>query len=243
MKLEADLHIHTTASGHAYSSVGEIIKAAGQKGLKMVAFTDHGPALPGAASLMHFWNLRVLPRRLEDIIVLKGVEANIIDLEGNIDIPDELIKELDIVLAGFHPYCDYNGVTVKENTRTLIRAIEGGRIDIIVHPGNISYPIDIEEVVKTAHGHNVLLEINNSTFLPTTARKGSYDVCRRIAEVCLESGADIVLGSDAHLALAVGDFTEALKLVEDVGFTPDRIVNHKAERVLRFLKQRAKEIR
>lgn len=242
MKFEADLHIHTTASGHAYSSIQEIIKAATEKGLKMVAITDHGPALPGAASLMHFWNLRVLPRRIEGVIVLKGAEANIVDGKGRIDLPAELVKELDLVLAGFHPYCNYESRTEEENTRALTGAIESGLVDIIVHPGNVHYPIDVDRVVEAAGLHGVLLEINNSTFLPTTARQGSYDLSREIADACQKAGMDVVLGSDAHLALAVGDFSEALKLAEDIGFSSERIINYRASRVQQFLRQRGKDI-
>lgn len=242
MRLEADLHIHTMASGHAYSSIEEIVRVARQKGLKMIALTDHGPALPGASSLMHFWNLRVLPREMDGIILLKGVEANIIDTKGGIDIPDELIQELDLVLAGFHPYCNYEGGSAEDHTRAMIGAIESGLIDIIAHPANVRYPVDVERVVEAAKIHNVLLEINNNTFLPITARQGSDGLAREIATACFQAGMDVVLSSDAHLAMAVGDFSEALKMAEMVGFQPERIVNSYVDQVFQFLRQRRKEL-
>ena len=124
MKMEADLHIHTTASGHGYSTIKEIVEAAGEKGLKTIAITDHGLKMPGAPHWYHFTNLISLPRVIQGVEVLRGVEANILDSEGNIDMPEAVISEyLDIVLAGFHDGTGYAGSTLEENTEAMVAAI------------------------------------------------------------------------------------------------------------------------
>ena len=70
MRLEADLHVHTVASGHAYSTVSEIVSAARTRGLGLVALLDHGPGCPGGAHPWHFWNMRVLPSTLDGVRIL-----------------------------------------------------------------------------------------------------------------------------------------------------------------------------
>ena len=77
MKLVADLHTHTVASGHAYCSVNEMAQAAADVGLEMIAITDHGPNMPGGPHLYHFGNIHVVPSVIAGARVLKGVEANI----------------------------------------------------------------------------------------------------------------------------------------------------------------------
>ena len=83
---EADLHVHTVASGHAYSTIGEIAVEAGRKGLRLVGMTDHGPALPGGPHPYHFAALRFVPETLHGVRILRGVEANILG-PGQLDLP------------------------------------------------------------------------------------------------------------------------------------------------------------
>ena len=81
-----DLHIHTNTSPHAYSTLEENVNRAKQKGMKVIAITNHGPALPDSP---HWWslvNMRVIPEYMEGVRVLKGVETNVIDEYGNFDI-------------------------------------------------------------------------------------------------------------------------------------------------------------
>ena len=83
MDLKIDLHTHTIASGHAYSTLLENLQEAKGKGLKMLAITDHGPQLAGGPQLFYFGNLRVLPREYLGVELLRGVEANILDSNGS----------------------------------------------------------------------------------------------------------------------------------------------------------------
>jgi len=86
MELLVDLHTHTIASGHAYSTLTENVQAASRRGLKLLGTTDHGPSMPGAPHLYHFGNLSILPESLFGVEILPGVEANITNHEGELDI-------------------------------------------------------------------------------------------------------------------------------------------------------------
>jgi len=222
MKFVADLHIHTISSGHAYSTVMENARAAADKGLEMIAITDHGPAMPGAPHAYHFGNMRVIPDELFGVRVLKGVEANIIDQAGNLDLADIYLAKLDIVLAGLHNVCTPIG-SVAENTEMMINAIKNPWVDVIVHPGNPQYLIDAQAVVQAAVEFDVAVELNNSSL--KLSRAGSAPYCEKILALAKQYGAKIIVGTDSHFASAIGDFTEAMVLLKKYEISPSAILN------------------
>ncbi|WP_378950388.1 phosphatase [Pelosinus sp. sgz500959] len=222
MKFLADLHIHTISSGHAYSTVLENARAAADKGLEMIAITDHGPAMPGGPHIYHFGNLRILPEELFGVRILKGVEANIIDRAGTLDLPADRLAPLDIVLAGLHTICSPCG-SVEENTEMLVNAIKNPWVDVIVHPGNPEYLIDAEAVVKAAVEYDVAIEINNSSL--KLSRAGSRPYCEKILALAKEYKAKIIVGTDSHFALSIGNFSEAIALLEKYEIDPSAILN------------------
>lgn len=238
MKLAADLHTHTIASGHAYSTVDEMAQGAAEAGLEILAITDHGPALPGGPHIYHFTNLRVLPERICGVRILKGVEANICTPEGGLDLEERVLKNLDIVLAGFHVKSGYDPGTVEENTRAMIGAIRNPYVDVIVHPGNPIYKVDIEAVVAAAAEAGKALEINNASLCGI--RPGSETNCAAFAKMAAEMGAIVALGSDAHYHADVGKLGAALALALEAGVPPENILNVSADRVLKFLRDRGK---
>ena len=75
MKFVADMHMHTIASTHAYSTMEEMLSAAARKGFFAAAITDHGVAMPGAPGTWYFQNMKVLPRVYKGVLVLRGQEA------------------------------------------------------------------------------------------------------------------------------------------------------------------------
>ena len=236
MKLVADLHVHTIASGHAYSTVEEVVRSAREKGLLMVGIAEHGPRLPGGPHMYYFGNLRVIPRELWGVRVLKGVEANIISPEGELDLPERFLAQLDFVFAGFHVNTGFDGGTVEENTRAMIGAMRNPYVDGIVHPGNPAYSVDIEAVVKAAKEMGKLLEINNSSL--TLTRTDSLPNCQEFARRIAQLDAEAIIGSDAHFSTLVGTFDAAVALAEAAGLTERHVINTSAERVLRFLEAR-----
>jgi len=238
MKLIADLHIHTIASGHAYSTLEEILAAAAAKGLKIIGTADHGPSMPGGPDLYHFGNLRVLPEEWRGIRLLKGVEANIVDYAGNLDMPETYLKKLDYAMAGIHAIC-YPGGTVEQNTRAMVRAMENPYVDVIVHPGNPEFPIEAERVLAAARRLEKVIEINNSSLCGS--RKGSFANCNRIAHLVAETGAQIIIGSDAHFSADVGRFDDALKMCQAAGVKEEQIINSSEERFWAYLEKRCKQ--
>lgn len=241
MKLIADLHTHSIASGHAYSTVQENARAASKKGLEILGVTDHGPQMPGGPHPYYFYNIFALPDFLEDVRLIRGVEANIIDKQGNLDLEKDILSRLELVAAGFHDVCSPYG-TVQENTEAMIAAMASGWVDIIVHPGNPKFQVDPESIVDAALNYNLVLEINNSSLSLGGARKGSYDNCLQIAKLAAEKGLTVVVGSDAHYAEQVGKFDQALSLVQQVGIKPEQVLNTSRSKLMAYLEKR-QEIR
>jgi len=236
VKFVADLHVHTISSGHAYSTILEIVAAAAAKGLEMVAITDHGPAMPGAPCAYHFSNLAAVPPELSGVRLLKGIEANVIDRNGTLDLDNERLAKLDIVLAGLHTKCAPYG-SVTENTAMMINTMKNPWVDVIVHPGNPEYPIDAEAVVQAAVEFDVALEVNNSSL--TISRRGSKPRCEHIIRLAKQYGAKLIAGTDSHFALAVGELQQATELLEANGIGPEAVINTSLERIEKHLARRS----
>ncbi|NLK00660.1 MAG: phosphatase [Clostridia bacterium] len=238
MRLIADLHVHTIASGHAYATINEYIQAAKAKGLEMIAITDHGPALPGGPDISYFGYLAILPEEQDGVQILTGVEANILDIHGKLDMTDRYLERLDIVLAGLHPPC-YRCDDEVQNTKAVINTMKNPLVDIIVHPGNPTFPINIEEVLAASREYNCLLEINNSS-LSGGARRGSRVNCLEIAKVMAREKMPVVLGSDAHYIDRMGSFEAALDLLKEAGISEEMVLNTSVDKICNFLKENGK---
>ena len=229
---EADLHVHTLASGHAYSTINEIAAEAARKGLRLVAMTDHGPALPGGPHPYHFAALRFIPEFIQGVRILRGVESNIIG-RGKLDLPEALLEKLDLVMAGFHEDTGFSGKGAVANTRALLAVMELPLVKVISHPGNPRFPIDFEVVARHAAATGTALEINNSSF--TVSRRGSAEPCGRLAQLCARHGAPVAVGSDAHIAQGVGEFGDALAAIEAAGVAWEQVINRSFASTLEFL--------
>ncbi|MDC7219593.1 MAG: phosphatase [Spirochaetales bacterium] len=234
MNYELDTHTHTISSGHAYSSLQENVAAAKAKGLKLIAMTDHAPAMPGGAHIFHFYNLRIIPEVIDGVRVLKGAEANIIDFEGNIDMDEEVLQNLEMVIASLHPPCLKFG-TEEEHTRTLIKTMENPRVNIIGHPGDVRFNFDIKKVVAASKATGTLLELNNSSLKPTSFRPGGDIFIKRIFEECRRVEVPIIIGSDAHYSSAVGDFEYAHRMLEKLDFPKELVLNRSTEGFLKHI--------
>lgn len=230
-----DLHMHTVASTHAYSTLHDYIAVAQSKGIKLFAITDHGPDMADAPHYWHFVNMRIWPRVINGVGILRGIEANIKNTAGEIDCTGPMLDALDLILAGFHEpvFPPQDKVT---HTEAMIATMVKGDVHIISHPGNPKYEIDISAVAAAANKYNVALELNNSSF--THSRKGSGANCRLIAEAVRDAGGWLALGSDSHTAFTLGDFDECLKILREIDFPQERILNVSPQRILTFLEAR-----
>ena len=239
MKIEVDTHCHTIASGHAYSTIIENAREASKKGLKMIAMTDHGPSMEGGTHKYFFMNMKVIPRKINGVYILRGIEANIMDCDGKLDLEERYLEKMDIVLAGLHSHC-FTPRSVEENTTAVIEVMKNPLVDILVHLGNPKYPINIDKVVEAAKEYNTHIEINNSSL--TVSRKGSRKNCILLAKKAAEINAPVSLGSDAHICYDVGNFTEALKIVKKAGISPKNILNTSTKKVVAYLKSKGREV-
>ncbi|MDR2841960.1 MAG: phosphatase [Spirochaetaceae bacterium] len=237
MKIAIDTHTHSTASIHAFSTIDELARGAKKSKLKGFVLTEHGPALQGMPHPFYFGNLKVLPAKLHNVLLFKGVELNIMDDAGNVDLAPKYLRQLDFVMAGFHDAC-FSPNTIDVNTKAMIAALENPLIDGISHPGNGVFPIYIGEVIAAACKNQKVLEINNSSF---KVRRGSNENCRKIACACKEQGALISIGSDAHYWTDVGNFSVAISVVEEAGIEPKNIINSSLENFLEFSAKRKAE--
>lgn len=225
MKAIIDLHCHTIASGHAYSTIKENIEEAGIKGLKYLGVSDHAPGMPGSTHPYYFGNLGVIKDEINGIKMLKGIEANIIDYDGNIDIPGDVVGKLDYVIASFHPPCIACG-SIEENTQAILKVMDNPEVKIIGHLDDSRYPVNYEEVVKKAKETGTLFELNNSSLKPNSFRVGAIENAKVLLKLCKEYNVKIIFGSDAHIYYQVGDFENCEKLVETVDFPGNLVVNY-----------------
>ena len=223
MKMKVDSHTHTLSSAHAYSTVLENARAAADAGLQMLAITDHAPALPDSCDQWHFVNYDVIDRELYGVKMLFGVELNILDYDGKIDLPEFLLEKQDLCIASFHNLITPIG-TVKENTRAMLMAMENPYVDIIGHPDDGRIPIDFKELVIHAKRENVLLELNNSSLKAAKHRLNCRENLKQMLALCEQYGVKVSVGTDAHFATAVGRMDEIEALIEEVHF-PEELVS------------------
>jgi putative hydrolase len=234
MRLVIDSHTHSVASGHAYSTIDDLAQGAVRRRLEGFAITDHGPAMPGGTHPYYFGNLKVLPTMLQGVRLFKGIEANIINEKGEVDLEPVLLARLDFVMAGFHEICFESQGLVK-NTDILIATLANPFVDAISHPGNPAFPIDIPVVVKAAHHYGKALEINDSSF---RVRHGSSERCMEIAHLCVQENTRIVCGSDAHYREDVGRFDEVLNVLVTVPVPESLVLNASNSVFTAFIEER-----
>lgn len=233
MKALIDLHTHTIVSGHAHSTVKENIDEAIKKNLKFYGVSDHSVNMPGGPHLFHFHNMHVIPRQVEGLKILRGIEANIIDYNGNIDVQDEILEKLDYVIASLHEPCLKCG-NREENTNTILKVMDNPRVKIIGHLDDTRWPVDYEVIVKKAKEKNIIFEVNNSSLSPNSFRQGAKDNYKILLELCEKYNVKVILGSDAHICYQIGDFANAEALLESFNFPKNLIINYNEDDIIEF---------
>ena len=217
MEIIADYHTHTSYS-HGQGKIQDNIEAARKVGLKKVAIADHGPR---SQSIRRFGVKRATTlleikekvdeynKYYDDLEILAAVEANIVSMEGDLDVPQEILAELDKVLVGFHLFIRpvdlkaAKGIIVnnlivnkfkkqrkkvrKINTELFLKVLANYDIDIITHPG-YQINLDTELLAAEAAKREVALEINSKHGFLT----------EEFVKLAAEEGVKFSLGSDAH---------------------------------------------
>lgn len=237
MKDVLDVHTHTTASGHAYSTFCEVIQAAKEKNLQLVGISDHAPKMPGSCHDFYFLNFKNIPRDAYGIKLVMGAELNIIDYSGSTDLPAQILKGLDYAVASLHNPCIEPG-TVAENTAAIIGVMRNPHVVIIGHPDNPKYPVDFEKIAQAAAENKVLLEINNSSYKTVGYRAGSRENAKLMLAACKKYNASVIMGSDAHIDLDVGNHELSQAVIAENNFPEELVVNSSAEKFFDFVKYR-----
>jgi putative hydrolase len=237
--LKIDLHLHTVASGHAHNTILEYINRAKELKMKIIGISDHGPGNDDTlVSEVYFRTLSRLPKFVNGIRILKGIEADIIDLKGSIDISDSTIKDkLDYVMANMHPGAGYKNASKAKNTQALIRAVESGKINIITHPFWIKhFEIDIEKVSEAACVHNVLLEVDIHYIGKHQLNPDMTDSLTKMIKIVKKNKKKVIVGSDAHNIWEMADDSDLKKIQKKIGLSEEMIINNYPKELFKILK-------
>ncbi len=239
MNIIADLHTHTIASTHAYSTVEEMVTAAKERDLYAIAITDHGRSMPGAPGPYYFESLCLIPKEFRGIRVLKGMEANIIDFEGNIDCEEPLASQLEWIVASMHGNIIKDTPNIEKCTNAYLQLSKNKNVNVIGHSGTVNFKYDYEKVIPELSKNGILIEINNSTF---NFKKDSMKNCVEIIKVCKKHKARIVVNTDSHFSTYIGNAEPALNVLKELDFPKELIVNASIETMQSYMKEKNIEI-
>lgn len=236
MSIIAETHSHTVACSHAYSTVTENARAAAQRGLRFLCVTEHGPKMPDGPHEWFFRNLpQAVPDILENVIILKGAEANILDFDGKLDLRKRDLEQLDWVIASYHTVCLEPG-SKEENTRGWLAVAKNPLVDVIGHCGDERYDFFYEPVLQAFAENGKIVEINAHSF---DCRPGSRERCREIALCCKKFGIRLVCSSDAHFHGQIGQSQEAEQMLQEIGYPGEWILNNDFDRFLAVAREKS----
>ena len=195
--VRGDLHMHSTASD-GKCSIREMADAARKQGLEYIAITDHSKSLAMANGLnekrllQQMEDIRELRKQIEGIQILCGTEVDIL-ADGTLDISDDVLAELDVVVASVHSHMNQPKAQMTER---VLRALENPNLDILGHPtGRLQlrrepFALDMEAVLDAAKKHGVAMEINSFP--------DRLDLRDQHVRMCKERGVKVVISTDSH---------------------------------------------
>lgn len=235
----ADMHTHTLASSHAYSTITENAAWASAHGIKYLGMTDHGIQMWDAPHRWHFENLKILPRYIENVRIFRGMEANILDENGTLDIPDDYFYDfLEWINVSMHVQ------VIKPSTRTAhtkayLNVLKNTHIDVISHSEDPKFDYDFDEVCRACADADKLIEINNCR----AARNRIYaERYYPLLEACEKYGTKVIVNSDAHFYTYIGAFDAAMDVISKSGFPMEKVINSSEERFIAYLTAHNKNI-
>lgn len=195
--IKGDLHMHSTWSDGAYS-IEEMVDACRARGYHYMAITDHSQFLKVANGLtperlrQQREHIRKLNEQYDDFTILSGVEMDILP-DGSLDYDDELLAEMDLVIASIHSSFSQSKEKIMERLKT---ALKNAHVDIIAHPtGRLigrraGYDVDIDMLIELAKETNTALELN--------ANPHRLDLAPEALKKAQDAGVMVVINTDAH---------------------------------------------
>lgn len=240
MNICADLHTHTLASGHAFSTLEEMVAQAKALGYAGMAITDHANTMPGSPAPFYFHNLVRLPDLLpENFLLIKGIESNVMDNKGTIDVEPSLLGDFDWIIASIHAILQQGLHSQKDVTQAWLAVAENPYVDMIGHPEQEQFRFDYDLVTKRFAANNKVVEINASSSI---SRPGNEDNQKELARYCKENGVFIAVNSDAHSSYGMDILSDSFAMLREIDFPTERIVNLSKENMLAELKKHNKPI-
>ena len=240
-----DLHIHSAKSLCGLHSLMEIVEIAANKRMRSVNICDHGNAAGKKIDFSVITNKNRCPSRIISskgtaISVLAGIEANILDIDGNSDFPTERITAFDLVSAGFHSSASAlaTSQSVEKNMRALKNYLKRYPLDILTHPCITTFPLDNSQLIKLALKYGFALEVNN-----TNLRLGKTDVERLqdMIQRAQDGGAILCENSDGHTFMEIGENEQIVALLKEMRLNGnDCFINRDDKQLDDFLKRRKK---
>ena len=246
--IKGDVHTHTLYSRHAYSTITENVAAAKAAGLEVLGSSDHFSSMvfadPDIRNFQFFSNVHAWPREWDGVTVLRACEADILSLGGklfgqDVPVPENIVGQpyqtekslfervtdgLDYVVASVHNADFTRGASLVQTTDMYLAALENPKVFILGHTGRAGVPYDIDAVLESAKAHHKLIEVNEHSF-DMDARGHHRATCSQIAQRCAELGVGIAVSSDAHLALAIGQYPHVSAMLDEIHFPEELIMN------------------
>ena len=257
-RILGDVHTHTFFSRHAYSTIQENVEAAAAAGLEILGSADHFSCMlfpeQHLRNFQYFTNMGIWPRTWHGVTLLHGCEVDIVGLKGELfgqdiavdsDITgrklakgctlfDRVTSGMDYVVASVHNREFAEGASLAQTTEMYIRALEDPKVFVLGHTGRSSVPYDLDAVLTCAKEHHKLIELNeHSLGLDEGGRY--HTACGEIAQRCAELGVGVAVDSDAHMAWQIGRFDNVTKMLEEIRFPQELIMNRGREPFLREL--------
>ncbi len=233
IKIVGDTHVHTIMSGHAHSTVLENLQVAKQKGHKFLFVTDHTGAMNMSPDrVANFLCLKsTLPDMHDGLYIIRGCEASIVDCDGGLDLPEDLIARNEWVIASLHAYV-FPVQDFETTTNIWLKVAENLDIDVIGHCDEDTWKFDYEKVLKKFKEYGKIVEINSNSL---RVKKGCKVNCREIALLCKKYEIPVVVSSDAHFAPMIGNVSESIEMLSEIDFPEKLILNADCERLAEVL--------
>ena len=237
MEIKLDLHTHTSFSPHAYSTLMENITVAAERGMEAIAMTNHGSSIKDFVHEWHFANLKHIPRTVNGVVVFTGVECSYTDIDANLDLPEKRLEQMDIVIASRHG--DGFGCDETNCAKTLLNAMKNPYIDILGHIARTSFSLTDEEydqIAQAAKENGKLIELNESCFGKKI--ESFAENSKKLMLACKKHGTPIVVNSDAHFCTYVGSFEKAIKLLEEIDFDEELVMNTSLDKFMGYINKK-----
>lgn len=235
--IRGDLHAHTKETdGHA--SLKEMADAAKAHGYDYLAVTDHSKKVTMARGLdakrlaEQIKEIDRLNGKIKDIVILKGIEVDILE-DGSLDLADDILKELDLTVCSVHYH---RKLSRKKMTERVIRAMDNPYFNILAHPtGRLinernPYEIDLERIMEAAKERGCFLEVN--------AHPDRLDLTDRHCKMAKDMGLKLAVSTDAHSVADLDFIRYGLDQSRRGWLEADDVINTRSLRELRKILKR-----